>query len=223
MAYSHGANNSPIDLENFELVGVSPIGGVRFDTYVGRSRLGNEIPATNQQRNKREEVVATFRAILPNGSAPQVTLGGDGSEYDGYVATRVEVDQVNTEDGTVRVTLHKNDGNSNEHSEQKSVVTLPSTGYGITATPLTGGSPATNCIRMSFSAAMEHRDRQDRLGDHLYGFSYGCRLECSQEYVDDEGAISAAAGWFIDEDLPAEENTDARTRVVRGHSFNAVT
>lgn len=221
MSYSFGALDSPIDLgQDFDLERISPVGGTETDNWVGRSRHGDFIPATNQQRNKRTLYVATFRAIKPDGADPSVTLGG-AEGYEGFIATRVSVRQVNTEDATVEVQLHEHDGNGSLHGPRAVAVTLPLSGYGVLAAPL-GGGLSENLIGMEWVAEIGHIDRKNRLGDHLVGFSFGCRIDVMQEYVDDEGSFSPSANYFVDSDLPAEENTDARTRRIAGHSFLAL-
>lgn len=222
MSYKFGATDSPIDLgEHFELTGpINPAGGTETDNWVGRNRHGDFIPATNQQRNKRTLYSVTFRAINPDGATANVILGG-AAGYDGFIATRVSVRQVNVEDAIVEVQLHEHETNNNLHGPRAVTVALPTSGYGVLAAPL-GGGLSENLIGMEWVAEVGHNDRKNRLGDHLIGFSFGCRIDVMQEYVDDEASITPESGFFIDSDLPAEEGTDARTRRVSGHSFLAL-
>lgn len=223
MTYSFGALTNPLTLgANFEQIGASPAGGFATQNSVGKNRLGNFIPATNQQRNSKTEIVVSFRAILPAGATANITLGGVGGEA--WVPTKVTVKQVNNLDAIIQVTLHKNAANNNLHITQSFVVALPSCGYGVTANPITGvegDDCVDNCISMDWSAEIAHVDKGNRLNDHLVGFSQGCIVNCTQTYVDDGAAIEADDDWFIDSDISSDDAEDTRSRVVTGHTFIA--
>ena len=221
MTYSFGALTNPLTLgDDFEQIGASPAGGFTTENSVGKNRLGNFIDATNQQRNKKTEMVINFRAINPDGATANITLGGVGGEA--WVPTKVSVRQVNNLDAIVEVTIHKNDDNANLHIAQSFIVALPLCGYGITANPITGVDGedcADNCIGMEWTAEISHKDKTDRLNDHLVGFSNGCIINCKQTYVDDQGVIEADDGWHIDSDIPSDDHDDTRSRIVSAHFF----
>ena len=224
MAYSFGALTNPLDLgEHFEQIGASPAGGFTTENSIGKDRLGNYIAATNQQRNKKSELVISFRAINPDGGMVDIVLGGVGGAGE-WVATKVTVRQVNNADAIVSVTLHQHDGNGNLHLAQKYTVSLPLSGYGVTANPITGlagDDCADNCVSMEWSAEIMHKDKTNRLNDHLVGFSQGCRIDCTQTYVDNAETLTADPNWFIDSDVPSDDAEDTRSRVLRGHTFLA--
>lgn len=231
MAYSFGANLTALDLETlfpdlgdtdkFEFLGASPAGGKETTNSVSRDRKGNYITATNQQRNEVANFTLTFKAIVPDGVEAEVVLGDIGGE-DKFVVTRVMVRQTNTGDAVIEVTMHQHAEGENLHLQQKYTVAIPTSGYGITANPIDvapGGALKINCIGMEWTAEVQHVDKQNRVGDHLVGFSHGLLISCSQTYVDDESVISARSGWFIDSDVPSEASEDTRSRVIRGHTY----
>ncbi len=226
MAYTHGANITPVSLgENFELQGASPGGGKEFTNYVGQDKLGNFISTTNQQRNQIANFTFTYLAKVPLGATTTIELGGDGG-LTGLVITRVAVRQVNNANATVELTCHQHGTTPsvNNHLDTSAfTIVLPSCGYGIVSAPLTlaSGDPPDNIVSVDWSAEVQHVDKQNRLGDHLVGASFGCRLDCSESRIDNGEAITAAAGWFLDGDVPSESNADFRTRTIRGHSFAA--
>jgi hypothetical protein len=134
----------------------------------------------------------------------------------------VAVKQVNNANAMIELVCHNHEGpvTADHLAASAFTVALPLCGYGILSAPLTlGESPVDNIVSVDWAAETQHVDKQNRLGDHLIGVTFGCRLSSSETRIDNGESITAAEGWFIDSNVPSDNNTDLKTRVIAGHAF----
>ncbi|HMO52306.1 MAG TPA: hypothetical protein PKE26_11880 [Kiritimatiellia bacterium] len=193
------------------------------DNIVNQDRQGNFIAATNQQRNMRLNGRYSLKSDVPGGEALTLTLGGKSA--DTPIITSANARYVNNNYAQVDLEVHEHTGpnmiNDQHLDDSAFEVVFPVLGYGIISCPVFTGSILPNIISMDFNAAVQHVDKQDRLGDHLFGFSFGCRVDATVTLLDNDDTLTLAAGWFKDSDLRAGESLDSATRVIKAHLFIA--
>lgn len=222
MAYDYGSNGSVNGITipvGFERHGGSPFDGHETTNVIVQNRLGDYIAATNQQRNKIYNRNINLKAINPAGVTPTFVLGGVG-DADAHCLTQVAAKFINNDYATVDLTAHYHD-EGDDHIGGSFNFVVPSCGYGIIACPVFDGAILDNIVAMDFTAAVQHVDKQNRLGDHLVGFSFGCRVDAQITLVHNGTMPTIATGWFQDGVAVNDQNVEAVVAVIRAHTFIA--
>lgn len=150
------------------------------DENIGRTKAGEFNNASHATFNSRKEISIVYEAQKVGSLAmPEIKIGG---EMNGFHVTAVSLSGTNTGLLQMTVTCHKHDASINGHIENERTVPWPSAiqGHGC-INPFGGlsGLDDEDIQSYSFSATVEHVDKQTKEGEHLVGRSQGFTIEGS--------------------------------------------
>lgn len=221
MAKTFGAEDilSVLGLSSSDFEVIDSDNDFQQDSAAVRNNIGAWIPGSEKVFNGRNEKTLTLQANDPDGATIAFTLGGIGTTN--VVITRAVARQEFNRHATIRFTAHIHDGaNAHLAAPAEVDVTSVSLGFGVLAVQL--GGTLADAQSSEIIWMMDHRDRQGNQGQFLVGASYGLRIDCVEEYVDDGSTITVPSGWTQDGQRKSTRQDDFYTRIVRAHRFDAI-
>jgi hypothetical protein len=207
---------------NFQRIAGNPFTGQDFTIVTPQDRRGNFIDASSVSVNPIRNVSLTLMATLPGGAGFQAAMGGVTSA-NVPCWTSVTGRYVNNDFARIELVGHIHTaGQGNEHHSGSVNVSLPSAGFGILACDAISGTLPMNLVSVDYAVSLTHLDKQNRLGNHLIGHSFGGRIDVTMTFIDDtEPTIDTS--YYMDSNVLNDTNVDFATRVIRCHKYFALT
>lgn len=206
----------------------------QVDTAVVRDRNGGYISTSEVSFNRRIDKTVTIKAKTPDlsGAAISFKIGGPGAGSSGQkiVITQFTLKQSYNSHATLSVTAHQHsdaeDSNSEHLAAQAGVnewqISGIKLGFGVLVNYLGGSLKDLQSVELT--AQVDHVDKLSNRGKFLVGTSYGLKIECTQEYVDNGTPVTVNSPWILDAQSVRSsggDSPDFYTRTVKAHCYDA--
>lgn len=210
MANTFGSGTGDIALSG-SFVLISSTASTSKDNAVVRGATGEYIPDSEANFNEKTEIQLEYEA-----NDPDAVGGGTVASTAAIHVTNVTVSTINTGFAKVSITGHKH--GSTAHAAAGKTITLPAfNGFGATDFMETG---ATGIQSSTWSATVDHYDRQGPEGEFLCGTSVGTKYESSMEAVSDTAA-TPTGDWIYDTLENKKSNLDFYSVSAKAHQYIA--